>query len=55
MQFDIYISMLEKMRDKTRDDLYNILNNSHILNLHWKPINYKTWVGILYAHDFNGQ
>ena len=22
---------------------------------HWKPINYKTWDGILYAHDFNGQ
>ena len=25
MQFDIYISMLEKMRDKTRDDLYKNL------------------------------
>ena len=22
---------------------------------HWKPPNYKTWDGILYAHDFNGQ
>ena len=24
-------------------------------DLHWKPINYKTWDGIFYAHDFDGQ
>ena len=24
-------------------------------DFHWKPLNYKTWDGILYAHDFNGQ
>ena len=23
-------------------------------DLHWKPINYKTWDGIFYAYDFNG-
>ena len=22
---------------------------------HWKPINYKTWDGILYAYDLDGQ
>ena len=25
------------------------------MDLHWKPSNYKTWNGILYVHDFNGQ
>jgi len=24
-------------------------------DLHWKPINYKTWNGILHAHDLDGQ
>jgi len=24
-------------------------------DLHWKSSNYKTWDGIFYAHDFNGQ
>ena len=24
-------------------------------DLHWKPINYKTWDGILYAYDLDGQ
>ena len=24
-------------------------------DLHWKPINYKTRNGILYAYDLNGQ
>ena len=24
-------------------------------DLHWKPINYKTWDGIFYAHDLDGQ
>ena len=23
-------------------------------DLHWKPINYKTWDGIFYAHDIDG-
>ena len=24
-------------------------------DLHWKPINYKTWDGIFYAYDLDGQ
>ena len=24
-------------------------------DLHWKPLNYKTWDGILYAYDLDGQ
>ena len=24
-------------------------------DLHWKPSNYKTWDGILYAYDLDGQ
>jgi len=23
-------------------------------DLHWKPINYKTWSGFFHAYDFNG-
>ncbi len=23
-------------------------------DLHWNPINYKTWDGIFYAHDIDG-
>ena len=31
------------------------LNGRPTYDLHWKPINYKTWDGILYAHDLDGQ
>ena len=24
-------------------------------DFHWKPINYKTWDGIFYAYDLDGQ
>ena len=26
-----------------------------VYDFHWKPLNYKTWDGILYAHDLDGQ
>ena len=36
-------------------EINNIMDGRPTYDLHWKPINYKTWDGILYAYDLDGQ
>ena len=33
----------------------NIMDGRPTYDLHWKPLNYKTWDGIFYAYDLDGQ